>query len=86
MDILFKFETENRFYFERIALPRSKDYYEPEPLKKILQELAAEQETILARKPAKLYPGHGRPFDCSALEKNKGKIHTMRRYPLSNKK
>lgn len=41
---LFEFETENRSYFERIGLPRSKDHYNPALFQKILEELVAEQE------------------------------------------
>lgn len=43
-DRLFKFEAENRSYFVRIGLPRSKDYYNPALFQEILEELVAEQE------------------------------------------
>ncbi|WP_333648522.1 MBL fold metallo-hydrolase [Lacrimispora sp.] len=42
--------------------------------------------TIIGLKPAKIYPGHGNPFDYSELEKNQCHVHKMKLYPLNNAK
>lgn len=39
-------------------------------------------QKIISLQPAKIYPGHGRPFAYSALEKNKHKARNMKIYPL----
>jgi ribosomal-protein-alanine N-acetyltransferase len=41
---LFKFETENRAYFERLGFGRQSSYYELENFKTIVRELVEEQE------------------------------------------
>lgn len=43
-------------------------------------------QTIIALKPAKIYPGHGKPFDCRELEENIGNVQKMKLYPLSDTK
>jgi len=44
---LFKFELENRNYFERIGLSRGDSYYDFNNFKKIIKELVEEQEKDL---------------------------------------
>lgn len=39
-------------------------------------------QTIIALKPAKIYPGHGKPFDYSELKKSKCNVLKMKLYPL----
>ncbi|SHN70554.1 MBL fold metallo-hydrolase [Desulfitobacterium chlororespirans] len=41
-------------------------------------------QTIIALKPTKIYPGHGKPFDYSELEQNKCNVRKMKLYPLSS--
>ena len=40
-------------------------------------------QTIVALKPRKIYPGHGKPFDYYELEKNECNVHKMKLYPLN---
>ncbi len=39
-------------------------------------------QAIIALKPARIHPGHGRPFDYKALERNKEHVLNMKLYPL----
>ncbi|MFT4104141.1 MAG: MBL fold metallo-hydrolase [Lacrimispora sp.] len=41
-------------------------------------------QTIIGLKPAKIYPGHGNPFDYSELEKNQSYARKMKLYSLKN--
>jgi glyoxylase-like metal-dependent hydrolase (beta-lactamase superfamily II) len=40
-------------------------------------------DRIIALKPKKIYPGHGRPFPVSDLEKNLNRVRQMKLYQLS---
>lgn len=41
---LYKFELENRAFFEKMVLPRGDSYYEPSNFKTILKDIIEEQE------------------------------------------
>ncbi|MER0284638.1 MBL fold metallo-hydrolase [Clostridioides difficile] len=47
-------------------------------------EFAQSWETIINTKPKMIYPGHGKPFECSKLEQNLHYIHKITLYHLHN--
>ncbi len=47
-----------------------------------MQDFARSWEKIIALKPKKIYPGHGKPFSVSALQKNLTKLNKVKLYPL----
>ena len=52
---------------------------------KNMQDFACSWEKIIALKPKKIYPGHGKPFLVSALQKNLAKLHKVKLYPLEQR-
>ena len=47
-----------------------------------MRDFARSWEKIIALKPKKIYPGHGKPFSVSALQKNLTKLNKVKQYPL----
>ena len=47
-----------------------------------MRDFARSWEKIIALKPKKIYPGHGKPFFVSALQKNLAKLNKVKLYPL----
>lgn len=47
-----------------------------------MRDFARSWEKIIALKPKKIYPGHGKPFSVSALQKNLAKLNKVKLYPL----
>ena len=47
-----------------------------------MRDFACSWEKIITLKPKKIYPGHGKPFSVSALQKNLAKLNKVKLYPL----
>ena len=50
-----------------------------------MRDFARSWEKIIALKPKKIYPGHGKPFPVSALQKNLAKLNKVKLYPLEQR-
>lgn len=49
-------------------------------------DFAASWQKIIALRPTLLYPGHGKPFPASDLERYLPRVHRLNAYPLAPKK
>lgn len=50
-----------------------------------MRDFARSWEKIITLKPKKIYPGHGKPFPVSALQKNLAKLNKVKLYPLEQR-
>lgn len=50
-----------------------------------MRDFALSWEKVIALKPKKIYPGHGKPFPVSALQKNLAKLNKVKLYPLEQR-
>ena len=50
-----------------------------------MRDFACSWEKIITLKPKKIYPGHGKPFSVSALQKNLAKLNKVKLYSLEQR-